>query len=353
MSRLEVASAVPEPDSIPEADSHLDAAVPSGKTLASGLYVGSVRHRRFEPIRNDFTYSGFWLYLDLAEIDAVFRGRWLWSARRAALMRFRREDHLLFPDDIASFENTDRPATVPSPPSRGDLEKGSYGIRPERKTQKTLPPLDESVRSLVELSTGRRPRGPIRLLTQLRCFGYLMNPVSFYYCFDEASSRVETVVAEVNNTPWGERHCYVLDATRQEDRSEHPAEASSFAPFEAVRISSRSTGSRHLRFEHEKRFHVSPFMQMDMSYRWRIAEPDNSLTVQIENWQSDRRLFDCTFHLKRRPMTGGQLARVLVRHPFMTGKFVGAIYWQALKLWWKGCPFVSHPNSKIQEASQS
>lgn len=222
-----------------------------------------------------------------------------------------------------------------------------------------MPPLDESVRSLVELSTGRRPTGPIRLLTQVRCFGYLMNPVSFFYCFDESDSRVETIVAEVNNTPWGERYCYVLDATPQKAGSEDSAESSSIAPFEAVRISSGSTGSRHLRFEHEKRFHVSPFMQMDMSYRWRIAEPGNSLTVQIENWQSGRRLFDCTFHLKRRPMTGGQLARVLVRHPFMTGKFVGAIYWQALKLWWKGCPFVSHPssvphpNSKIQEASQS
>jgi DUF1365 family protein len=258
-----------------------------------------------------------------------------------------------------------QPSVEPPPhPAFGHLlprgEKGrtlSQGTKPQRPKSSSregqLRPLDDSVRSLVELSTGRRPNGPIRLLTQVRCFGYLMNPVSFYYCFDEAGSRVETVVAEVNNTPWGERHCYVLDATRRESDSDDSAEASSFAPFEVVRSSSGSTGSRHLRFEHEKRFHVSPFMQMDMSYRWRIAEPGNSLTVHIENWQSDRRLFDCTFHLKRRPMTGGQLARVLVRHPFMTGKFVGAIYWQALKLWWKGCPFVPHPNSKIQEASKS
>lgn len=349
MSRLEGASRVSDPEST------TDAPVPqtaSDRKIASGLYVGRVRHRRFEPVRNDFTYSGFWLYLDLTEIDEVFQGRWLWSSHRTALMRFRREDHLLFPDDIAGSESDSASTFTDEAVARRSGK--SHGKKPQRSQSSgaEMPPLEESVRSLVELSTGLRPAGPIRLLTQLRCFGYLMNPVSFFYCYDKTGSRVETVVAEVNNTPWGERHCYVLDATQQEG-SGNSTEPSSFAPLEAVRISSGSTGSRHLRFEHKKRFHVSPFMQMDMSYRWRIAEPHNSLTVQIENWQSERRIFDCTFHLKRRSLTGGQLARVLVRHPFMTGKFVGAIYWQALKLWWKGCPFVPHPNSKIQEASQS
>ncbi len=348
----------------------------SSAELASGLYVGRVRHRRFEPVRNEFTYSGFWLYLDLDELDEVFRGRWLWSSKQFALMRFRREDHLLFPDDIAGLED---PNAVTSP-RVGDGEKGqtalpSFGIKPKRKTEGTLPPLDDSVRSLVEFSTGRRPDGPIRLLTQVRCFGYLMNPVSFYYCFDAGSERLETVVAEVNNTPWGERHCYVLDEgsrtnadqSREEavgalvrNSQSNSAGSGSPAPFEAVRISPGSSEPGHLCFEHEKRFHVSPFMQMNMTYRWRISPPGKKLTVQIENWPhekgdslADHPLFDVTFYLKRRPITGGQLARVLVRHPFMTGKFVGAIYWQALKLWWKRCPFVPHPNSKIQEASES
>lgn len=348
----------------------------SSAGLASGLYVGRVRHRRFEPVRNEFTYSGFWLYLDLDELDEVFRGRWLWSSERFALMRFRREDHLLFPDDIADLEDANAVAS----PVVGDGEKRqgglhSFGVKPQRKTEGTLPPLDESVRSLVEFATGRRPEGPIRLLTQVRCFGYLMNPVSFYYCYSAGGERLETVVAEVNNTPWGERHCYVLDASSQTETDQssdeaggalagnshsNSADSASPSPFEGVRISPGSSGSRHLRFEHEKRFHVSPFMQMNMSYRWRISPPGRNLTVQIENWlhgkgdsPADQPLFDVTFHLKRRPITGGQLARVLVRHPFMTGKFVGAIYWQALKLWWKRCPFVPHPNSKIQEASES
>ena len=314
--------------------------------LQSALYTGCVRHRRFEPVRNEFTYSGFWLYLDLSEIDEVFRGRWLWSSRHRSLMEFRREDHLVFPDDILQPGQS----TGPEPLSLGkkpQRRSGRSGIR-------SLPPLDESVRSLVEASTGQRRTGPIRLLTQVRSFGYLMNPVSFYYCFNQSGSQVETVVAEVNNTPWGERHCYVLDAAdsgvgavQDENRTPNPSLA-------GVAASSRSGG--HLRFEHAKRFHVSPFMQMKMKYRWRLTSPGRTLTVHIENWRhgdhpgQGRQLFDCTFHLKRRPMTGRQLSRVLVRHPFMTGKFAGAIYWQALKLWWKHCPFVPHPNSQTQEA---
>jgi len=172
-----------------------------------------------------------------------------------------------------------------------------------------------------------------------------MNPVSFYYCFDESGSQVTTVVAEVNNTPWGERHCYVLDS----------ADADSCTPRHDGRNADAASAGR-LRFQHAKRFHVSPFMQMQINYRWKLTRPGRTLTVHIENWQPDdhsrkgRQLFDCTLHLRRHRITGRNLSRVLVRHPFMTGKFAGAIYWQALKLWWKRCPFVPHPNSQTQEA---
>jgi DUF1365 family protein len=109
------------------------------------------------------------MYLDLDELDEVFAGRWLWSVRRMALARFRRENHL---------GNADQP-------------------------------LDESVRDLVESEAGFRPDGPIRLLTNLSYFGYCFNPVSFYYCYDRGGA-LSTIVAEVSNTPWGEQQCYVL-----------------------------------------------------------------------------------------------------------------------------------------------
>ena len=143
----------------------------SGGAMHSALYEGTIRHRRFAPVEHSFSYTMFMAYLDLAELDVAFRGRWLWSASRPALARFRREDHL-----------------------------GDRAI-----------PLDRCVRDLVEAKTGRRPEGPIRLLTHLAYYGWCFNPVSFFYCFDRAGLNVEFIVSEVSNTPWLERHCYVHD----------------------------------------------------------------------------------------------------------------------------------------------
>lgn len=242
--------------------------------MHSAIYRGWLRHRRFAPRAHEFRYPLFLMYLDLAELDTVFRGRWLWSTRRAALACLRREDHL------------------------GDARI----------------PLERAVRDLVEQHRGRRPSGPIRLLTHLRYFGYCFNPVSFYYCFDAAGERVETIVAEVSNTPWGERHCYVLS---------EPAPA------------------LHYRFD--KAFHVSPFMPMDVAYDWRFSPPEARLSVHMSLEREGLKLFDATLHLKRSPVTATGLAAVLARFPFMTLKVVAAIHWQALRLWLKRVPVHTHP----------
>ncbi len=249
-------------------------------TLQSCLYEGTVRHRRYSPVENAFSYSLFMCYLDLAELPELFRGRWLWSAERPALAWLRRKDHL------------------------GD---------PAR-------PLDEEVRGLVAERTGRRPTGPIRLITHLRHFGYCFNPVSFYYCFDEADERVETIVAEVSNTPWGEMHCYVLGEDLNQAR-----------------------GAGRKRYRLRKDFHVSPFMDMDVDYDWRFTTPGDLLTVHMENLKKGRVFFDATMTLRRVEITGPALASALVRFPFMTGKVITLIHWQALKLWLKRCPFHPHP----------
>jgi len=238
------------------------------------------------PVPHGFSYRLFMLYLDLAELPDVFRGRWLWSSSRPALARFRRRDHL-----------------------------GDPAV-----------PLDRAVRQLVAERTGSAPAGPIRLLTHLRYFGFVFNPVSFYYCFDAEDRRVETVVAEVNNTPWGERHCYVLPASADTGRAGHH------------------------RFAARKAMHVSPFMPMDIDYDWRLSDPGERLTVHIENHREGAKLFDATLDLERRELSGRSLAAALARFPLMTLQVVLLIHWQALRLWLKKVPIHDHPDKRLRAA---
>jgi DUF1365 family protein len=248
--------------------------------------VGTIRHRRFGPRPNRFSYRIYLSYIDLDELPALFDRYWLWSARRPAFVWFRREDYL------------------------GDPAQ----------------PLATAVRDLVECRTGVRPRGPIRLLTHLRHFGYTFNPVSFYYVFDEADARVETVIAEITNTPWDERHAYVLPLAGSE-----------------------RLGARVRRWQFDKQFHVSPFLPMDMRYDWRLSEPGASLHVHMENWRGGTMLFDSTLVLRRKALTSATLAQSLVAFPLITAKVSAMIYWQALKLLAKRTPFYTHPRKLAKE----
>jgi DUF1365 family protein len=242
----------------------------------SCVYRGTIRHRRLTPVPHEFRHRLFMLYLDLDELPHVFDGRWLWSARRPAPAWFRRADYL-----------------------------GEPSV-----------PLADAVRDLVEARTGVRPAGPIRLLTHLRYWGYVQNPVSFYYCFDAAGAQHESIVAEITNTPWGERHAYVV-----------PAKAGG--------------GAASARFA--KSFHVSPFMPMDQSYEWRFSAPGARVRVDMTNRRQGERVFDATLLLRRAPLSGAVLTGCLARHPWMTAEVLVGIYGQALRLWLRGVPFHSHP----------
>jgi uncharacterized protein len=234
----------------------------------SALYSGTVRHRRFAERERSFSHVLALAYVDLDELPSLLGGRLL--SRRPGLVRFRRSDYF----------------------GEGDLAA--------------------AVRARILAEIGIRPDGPIRVLTHLRSFGHCFNPVSFYFCFDR-DERLQALLAEVTNTPWGERQAYVIQ------RGER-------------------TGAV-LQGESEKLMHVSPFFGMDQRYDWRVAEPGTTLSVHIENREQGVRAFDATLSLSRRELT----YTALLRRPFATLRMLALIYAHAVAIRVRGIKTRPHP----------
>jgi uncharacterized protein len=247
--------------------------------MHSCIYEGEIRHVRYRPKGHRFRTSLFFLYLDLAELNTVFAGRWLWSTTGVNLAYLRRKDH--FGD----------PALT----------------------------IGEAVRDLVRHRTGKRPAGPVRMMTHLRYLGHNFNPATFYYCYDADGGRVEALVVEVHNTPWGEVHCYVVD--------------------ERDNIGSRE----RMRFRLKKDFTVSPFLPMELDYEWTLTEPGATVNVHMSDFDREGRIFEADLTAVRREISGRSLGRMLLAYPAVTFKVIAGIYWQAFRLWMKRVPFYGHP----------
>ena len=244
---------------------------------SSCIYEGIIRHRRSDP-RREFRHRVALAYLDLDELPHLLGGRLL--SARPGLVRFRRADYL-----------------------------GESAV-----------PLDRAVRDLISERTGVRPEGPVRLLTHMRSFGHCFNPVSFYYCFDSAGEGVRALVAEVTNTPWGERYAYVLGGER--------------------------ASAKVLGGEVDKVLHVSPLMGMDHRYHVRASTPGRTLSVHIESRRLGASVFDATLALHRRELTRASLAWTTGRYPLATIRVLALIYGHALGAALAGAPIHPHPKGE-------
>jgi DUF1365 family protein len=257
----------------------------------SAIYEGTLAHARRAPRPHAFGVRVYLLYLDLAELPEALALPGPLRRGRFGLLSFERRDYLA------------GPASAP--------RDGAVGLA-------------EAAKDRVEAALGFRPAGPVRLLTQVRSLGWVFNPVSFYYCFAADGRTLAAIVAEITNTPWGERHTYVVRA----------------GPGGAVDAFA-------------KRFHVSPFFGMEQRYRWAFDVPGERLTVEMRNEEEGREVFRARLALHRRPFTTGALWSAALRLPLMAWRVHAAIYLHALFLWLKRTPFHPHPAARAAGAPRS
>ena len=241
------------------------------------IYTGKIYHKRFSPFIHTFNYSIFMMYFDIKKIENIFKKSIFWNINKPSLVSFYRKDY------------------------HGNIEDS----------------LDESVRKTVYTKTGKKLIGPIRILTHLRYFGYCFNPVSFYYCFDENDHRLELIMAEVTNTPWQQRHSYII---------------------------LNKKNNKYMAAKMSKQFHVSPFWGMDHQYDWLFSNPDKKLSVYMKNKLDNKKVFEANLLLKRTKLNSRNLAKQILKFPLLTIIIVFRIHWQAVKLWFKGATFFTHPD---------
>lgn len=279
----------------------------------SALATGRTRHRRHGPKPHDVRAGLTMVLLDDDELgrpDGPDRPGGPLGAGGLWPMRFRRTDHL-------------------------DADRST--------------PLGDAVRDLVEARTGERPVGPVRTLTQVRTFGYVFNPITVHWCLaptagddadgGDARPTVDVVVLEVTNTPWKERHCYVVDVRPGADPDRMPG------PVSVGGVDRR--GRVHA--EMAKAMHVSPFMPMTQTYRLTCTPPGERTWLRLETFGdrpdgSTERVFDADMTVRAEPLTRRSVLARLVRHPFPTHRVWLGIHAHAVVLALKRVRFFAHPD---------
>jgi len=272
----------------------------------SCLYVGKVMHRRHAPREHKLSYRIFSLFLDIDRIDELAsRCRWF-SRGRFNLYSFRDRDH-------------------------GDG---------------TATPLRAQITDLLALADVYVPDGKIVLLCMPRILGYAFNPLSVFYCYDAAGG-LAALVYEVNNT-FGQRHTYVLPVGIDTTSQASPKTSAKDEPGDLHEASGKCI-EQHC----DKRFHVSPFLDLDMHYRFLVLPPGTRMALTINASTSSGPMLDAVYSAKQQTFCDSTLLRLFATHPLLTLKVVVGIHWEALQIWRKGanyrpCPPMNDPLTIIR-----
>lgn len=245
--------------------------------LPACLYVGKVMHQRLKPVGHRFSYSVFSLMIDLDQLTGASRQSSIFSVNASNIVSFHEADHL--PDSESNLR------------SYADKLLADAGLE--------------------------KPAARLVLVCYPRIFGYVFNPISVYYAYNDENQLI-ALIYEVRNT-FKQRHTYVC------------------------RIEDGELSAAGIRQERSKIFYVSPFVQMDMKYQFRMLPPGRSIRWRILETDGEGPLLSASFHGHEKPLSTRSLTTCLLRIPLLTWKITFGIHWEALKLWMKGVRLVDRP----------
>lgn len=252
--------------------------------LESGIYKGTVSHERVHPTQHKFDYLMYFFWLKLQEVERTQHATRYFSVNKKHVYQFKTSDYLQADNPQSAVE------------------------------------LEEAVKRKMTTLGAPALAGDIYFMGQIRAFGVFFSPVNFYFHKNDKTHIFDWMLAEVSNTPWNERHYYLVNLNTQENS--------------------------------EKAFHVSPFNPMDMQYKWQVTQPNSTFNLAL-SCIKEKRHFTASMAMKKLPLNSKHMRSLLIRMPSTTIRTVMGIYWQALRLFIKRTPIYNHPGTSTSTLKEN